>query len=184
MKTLDKINLDTEEGKLLLTAMTIITTECRTDKTPYEVMEELNNLSKEIFKTNPSIYKAAGLTEATPLTDEELEKEAERLYPFIDSEYRDGSTRTQRQQDVEYNRSQKVARQAHIKARKMGSSGWVSVEDRLPEDGGCILIYSENGGVAEGAWISDKKHFEQWRWSCILDKVTHWQPLPSPPKEK
>jgi hypothetical protein len=50
--------------------------------------------------TTPSIYQAAGLTEATPLTDKELEAEAERLYP--------------------------KPRLAHIKARKMGSSNWVS----------------------------------------------------------
>ena len=36
-----------EEGDLLLMALAIITTEIRTDKTPDEVIEELNELHKK-----------------------------------------------------------------------------------------------------------------------------------------
>ena len=60
---------------------------------------------------------------------------------------------------------------------------WISVEDRLPESGQCVLINSKNGGVAEGAYLSAKGHFEQWRWNSIKKDVTHWQPLPEPPKD-
>lgn len=60
---------------------------------------------------------------------------------------------------------------------------WISVEDRLPESGECVLLYSVNSGVVEGAWLSEKNHFEQWRWNAIATNVTHWQPLPNPPKK-
>ncbi len=57
---------------------------------------------------------------------------------------------------------------------------WISVEERMPESGKCVLLYSPKSGVGEGAWISSKCHFEQWRWNAILTNVTHWMPLPNP----
>jgi hypothetical protein len=123
--------------------------------------------------TSPEIYRAAGLTEATTLTDEELEKEAAELYPKIGTDRINHSL---------YNAIQNEKRAAHIKARKMGSSGWVSVEDRFPESGQCVLLYSDESGVVEGAWSKEIECFDQWRWNCICKNVTHWQPLPSPPK--
>ena len=58
---------------------------------------------------------------------------------------------------------------------------WVAITEKMPESGQCVLIYSKNGGVAEGAWIGAKGHFEQWRWNSIKDDVTHWAELPEPP---
>lgn len=58
---------------------------------------------------------------------------------------------------------------------------WVAVTEKMPESGQCVLLYSKDGGVAEGAWISAKGHFEQWRWSCVQNGVTHWAELPKPP---
>jgi len=40
------------EGKLLMSALAIITTECRTDKTPYEVIHELNEHGKGLYPTD------------------------------------------------------------------------------------------------------------------------------------
>lgn len=56
---------------------------------------------------------------------------------------------------------------------------WVSVEDRLPEQKHNVLAYSPKSGVAEadyadGVWM-------QYRWSAVMDGVTHWMPLPAPP---
>ena len=44
METITDINTKTEEGKLLLAAIAKITTESQTDKTPDDVMEQLNKL--------------------------------------------------------------------------------------------------------------------------------------------
>ena len=49
IKTIDDINTKTEEGRLLLMAIAKITTESQTDKTPDEVVEQLNKLSKKIY---------------------------------------------------------------------------------------------------------------------------------------
>lgn len=65
-----------------------------------------------------------------------------------------------------------------IAERMPSEEEWIDIKDRMPESGQCVLIYSHSGGVAEGAWLSSKNHFEQWRWSAVLNDVTHWMPLP------
>jgi len=42
---LKEIDTETKEGRLLFAALAKITTESQTDKTPYEVLEQLNELS-------------------------------------------------------------------------------------------------------------------------------------------
>ena len=59
---------------------------------------------------------------------------------------------------------------------------WVSVEERLPPPKQNVLAYSLSGGVAEadyadGVWM-------QYRWSAVMDDVTHWRPLPAPPERQ
>lgn len=61
---------------------------------------------------------------------------------------------------------------------------WTSVEERLPEGGGSVLIYSPFGGVAEGTYSEHYKRWVQYRWSVFEPEVTHWMPLPEPPKEE
>jgi len=58
---------------------------------------------------------------------------------------------------------------------------WVATDKEMPPSGQCVLLYSVKSGVAEGAWISAKGHFEQWRWNAIMTNVTHWMPMPEPP---
>ena len=45
---LEQINTETEEGKMLMAALAKITTESQTDKTPYEVLEQLNKLKDKM----------------------------------------------------------------------------------------------------------------------------------------
>lgn len=75
---------------------------------------------------------------------------------------------------------------------------WISVKDRIPEDGVWVLCvdtskrmvvakcerqtsyYSPHSFESPGEWIS-------WdSWHCCgseADDPTHWMPLPEPPKE-
>ena len=75
---------------------------------------------------------------------------------------------------------------------------WISVKDRLPEEGvwvlGYYLIYENNiydVGVVKrfvhtwaeaNIWLTNHKNgpltYEE------VDSITHWQPLPAPPKEE
>ena len=60
---------------------------------------------------------------------------------------------------------------------------WISVKERLPENEKCVLVYSQDGGVAEGKYNARFKEWVQFRWNVTeLKNVTHWMPLPKPPK--
>ena len=52
---------------------------------------------------------------------------------------------------------------------------WVSVEDRLPEPTYCVLVYTTDYSIEVDALDSDGE------WMSF--EVTHWMPLPEPPKE-
>lgn len=45
----NQINLDSKEGKLLMAAMAVITTESRKDQTPDEVLAHVESLSEKMF---------------------------------------------------------------------------------------------------------------------------------------
>ncbi|HDR1224593.1 TPA: DUF551 domain-containing protein [Pasteurella multocida] len=58
--------------------------------------------------------------------------------------------------------------------------GWISVKDRLPEEREDILIYTNKGEIKLA-----------YRYDCFfmsilshhISTITHWRPLPPPPKE-
>lgn len=65
---------------------------------------------------------------------------------------------------------------------------WISVKDRLPEEQQCILAYEKDYGVMWGDYQGIKYSQPVWivrKQGLIIrtTEVTHWQPLPEPPKE-
>jgi len=77
---------------------------------------------------------------------------------------------------------------------KAAAPQWISVKDRLPEIGQAVNCYGraayESGSSVIPAWYIHK--WNQWQ-SCegdgcggggYLFDVTHWMPLPEPPKEE
>ena len=77
---------------------------------------------------------------------------------------------------------------------------WISVDDRLPEDSGCYLVvYRDkyNGSISIAFDMYVKCNIGEWwesEFACDITKqflwatrlqeqeVTHWMPLPLPPK--
>ena len=51
---LNEIDRTTKEGRLLFAALAKITTESQTDKTPYEVLEQLEDLATKMDEQPPS----------------------------------------------------------------------------------------------------------------------------------
>ena len=70
-----------------------------------------------------------------------------------------------------------IIRQLEAKAPK-----WISVEDRLPEDDDSNYI------VWNGIYINIAIYWGDGRWwpagGYIVNDITHWMPLPKPPKER
>jgi hypothetical protein len=63
-------------------------------------------------------------------------------------------------------------------------NGWISVKDRLPEDDVSILICSTRKTISKATYSSDMGRYyiaDSDLWYNELD-ITHWQPLPEPPK--
>ena len=61
---------------------------------------------------------------------------------------------------------------------------WISVDDRLPEIGRSVIVYNAPAKCAAEAMYKGEGRFLQFRWSARLQEheVTHWMPLPQPPK--
>ena len=59
---------------------------------------------------------------------------------------------------------------------------WISVKDRLPEEGIDVLVYDDDTNMFLIAWYD--KTLDKWLSTDIgrLFGVTHWMSLPEPPK--
>ena len=94
----------------------------------------------------------------------------------------------------------KLAIEALEKENGVTVQEWISVKDRLPEDSGCYLVvYRDkyNGSISIAFDMYVKCNIGEWwesEFACDITKqflwatrlqeqeVTHWMPLPQPPK--
>lgn len=69
---------------------------------------------------------------------------------------------------------------------------WISVKDRMPEDGlsenqrqikVLVAIKAKNGYTVRSQ-VRGKLFSDCWDWKYSAGDVTHWMPLPAPPKEE
>lgn len=64
-------------------------------------------------------------------------------------------------------------------------SAWISVEDKLPELNKEVLVAWTDGVIGFASRIKSECKEERWNWdiAALFDEtITHWQPLPEPPK--
>lgn len=68
-------------------------------------------------------------------------------------------------------------------------SNWISVKDKLPNNRNEVIIFCVNGSVTTGKYVRESGDKYVWVtriYNSYIDNilnVTHWQPLPKPPKE-
>ena len=71
--------------------------------------------------------------------------------------------------------------------RKMSEFKWISVEDELPEPETVVLAAFDDGEICtlwqEWKNMTEADKFEYAATDWHLQHVTHWMPLPEPPKE-
>lgn len=69
--------------------------------------------------------------------------------------------------------------------RKQSEGEWISVEERLPEPHKLVLVLWER--VGEGTFYGFARYQREDVWYVSnegMPRVTHWMPLPEPPKMK
>jgi hypothetical protein len=71
----------------------------------------------------------------------------------------------------------------HLIAHGVTVQEWISVKDRLPEAGTKALCYLKRGEYWTAVWddCGDDLWSDGEAW-CSNGEVTHWMPLPQPPK--
>lgn len=116
---------------------------------------------------------------------------AEKEYPMVAKERIERLS--QERQDI-YHIALDEKRLAYIKGAKdmidrTAVDKWISVEDRLPSEGQDVLCCQETSEVAVmsnysmGQFYLQKYQSEGERiFKSMWADVTHWQPLPTPPK--
>ena len=62
---------------------------------------------------------------------------------------------------------------------------WISVEDRLPEDDQDVLVCVNKNTIDTGycSFGYDPSVRNWYAYASVSNNVTHWMPLPEPPKE-
>lgn len=81
----------------------------------------------------------------------------------------------------------------HGASEQVNCSGWISVKDRLPDKEGSYIVCTKNGSVCTSHFYKDlydlyiqlqnKKPKSMWS-GTVSPHITHWMPLPEPPKEE
>ena len=56
---------------------------------------------------------------------------------------------------------------------------WISVKDRLPDDDEIVIICTDENFIYAGELVGDTWFLDNDSWTAT---VTHWMPLPQPPK--
>ena len=62
---------------------------------------------------------------------------------------------------------------------------WISVKDRLPEESGMYIVTANDGHAQRVSFVQWQKKNRMWNLTGARSywRVTHWMPLPKPPKE-
>ena len=62
--------------------------------------------------------------------------------------------------------------------------GWISVKDRLPEESGMYIVTANDGHTQRVSFVLWQKKNRVWNLTGARSywRVTHWQPMPQPPK--
>ena len=67
----------------------------------------------------------------------------------------------------------------HLIANGVTVQEWISVDDRLPEKDEIVIICTDENFIYAGELIGDTWFLDNDSWT---ETVTHWMPLPLPPK--
>lgn len=73
---------------------------------------------------------------------------------------------------------------AYIQQLEAAAPKWISVEERLPDEGGLYLVYSCNYDMFTARYSARLNRWESHLVNLYGRMITHWTPLPMPPEEE
>lgn len=137
-----------------------------------EAIEVLRN-----FKLDMSQPDAFRMVRAIGMAEEALKKQLtlNEILEEIEEEQRSYEA------DHAWNYARGLEYAANI-IRKHMNDGWISVDDRLPEDAEDVIATTENGEEITLAWYGG----DDWRSAIDGDSINviAWMPLPEPYREE
>ena len=80
-----------------------------------------------------------------------------------------------------------LMKQAADAIEELSKPRWIPVTERLPKEGEFVLVYGDlypnkhDGGVIA---VSKRMDWNYWQGFGRERDITHWMPLPPPPKEE
>lgn len=136
-----------------------------------KLIEDLKNLDKFDLTEHGKYYKPKGEF----IESQELETIIE---PFL------SSSKQQENNDLKQAMFSSASKVITKSLNQENNEGWISVEDRLPNEYEMVLIWAEKSPYistyTKNEWLLDLEVLA----ISEQNKITHWMPLPQPPKEK
>lgn len=77
--------------------------------------------------------------------------------------------------------TQRKAMAALADSYKAEIPSWIPVSDRLPESGQRVIVSRKDGRVEQGVYLGVNGWWKVY--GTNTKSVTHWMPMPEPPKE-
>jgi hypothetical protein len=70
--------------------------------------------------------------------------------------------------------------------RRIEMNNWIKVEDSLPSDSQAVIVYINRFNYFQNYFDIAWRKNGSWRGvdEVAAYKITHWQPLPSPPEQE
>ena len=72
----------------------------------------------------------------------------------------------------------------HLIAHGVTVQEWVDVKDRLPQESGMYIVTANDGHAQRVSFVQWQKKNRMWNLTGARSywRVTHWMPMPQPPK--
>ena len=138
-----------------------------------KIIEALQSYGEDVLAYKLDGGFANAVTEAVSLLIGQGEQIAD-----LQNELRDERYRHDRYVDFELAEAEELR-----KARE--AQRWIPVTERLPEEFSSVIVYRKTKTYSMLHYSSALGfHFYDSEWGDVtVDNVTHWMPLPEPPKE-
>ena len=81
-----------------------------------------------------------------------------------------------------YTAQEMAFKHGYEKGYEAGKPKWIPVSERLPENGDTVIVCDTREDYVNSFWYDHGWWYNEGH-RVSLEEITHWMPLPEPPKE-